>query len=297
MGTTEWLLLLALSILWGGSYFFVEIALEELSPLLIVTVRVVLATLVLWVIILAARWRLPGSARTWLALLGMGVLNNVIPFLLIVWGQQEVASGLAAILNAATPIFTVLLAGLFLHDERTTPGKLLGAFLGLVGVVILIGPSALEGMGANVIAQLAILGAALSYAFAGIYARRFLRTGINPMVAAGGQLLASSVVLVVLALVFDSPGAILSTSSSVWAAIVTMAVFSTSLAYFIYFRLIATAGATNALLVTLLIPVTAILLGAAFLEERLNLEHFLGMAVVAAALSIIDGRLWGRRAK
>lgn len=294
MGLGQWSMLLLLSMLWGGSYFFVEIALMEWSPLLIVAVRVAIATVVIWGIVLAAGLPLPQTGSAWMAFLWMGLLNNVIPFLLIVWGQQEIESGLAAILNAAAPIFSVIVAGIWLQDEPVTRSKVLGAVLGLIGVAILIGPSALAGLDANLLAQLAVLGAALSYAFAGVYARRFPRMNIDPIVAAAGQLLMSSLVLIALALTFEAPAQLLDSSARVWMAVIFMAVFSTALAYILYFRLLASAGATNAILVTLLIPVTAILLGTIILGERLQWGHFLGMIVIGLGLSAIDGRLWTR---
>ncbi len=294
MGLVQWSMLLLLSVLWGGSFFFVEIALLEWSPLLIVAVRVAIAAIVIWLIVLAAGLPIPKSRSAWMALLWMGLINNVIPFLLIVWGQQEIESGLAAILNAAAPIFTVVVAGIWLKDEPVTREKLLGALLGLIGVAVLIGPSALAGLNANLLAQLAVLGAALSYALAGVYARRFPRMNIDPIVAAAGQLLMSSLVLIALALAFEQPSQLFDSSARVWTSVVFMAVFSTALAYILYFRLLATAGATNAILVTLLIPVTAILLGTIVLGERLQWSHFLGMVVIGLGLAVIDGRLWQR---
>jgi len=294
MGLVEWSMLLLLSMLWGGSYFFVEIALLEWSPLLIVAVRVVIAATVIWAIVLAAGLPVPRSRPAWMAFFWMGLLNNIFPFLLIVWGQKEIESGLAAILTAAAPIFTVIVAGVWLKDEPVTRSKLLGAVLGLIGVVVLIGPSALAGLGPNLLAQLAVLGGALSYAFAGVYARRFPRMNIDPIVAAAGQLLMSSLIMILLALMFDAPNQLIESSAKVWIAVGLMAVFSTALAYILYFRLLASAGATNAILVTLLIPVTAILLGAIILDERLQWLHFLGMVVIGLGLSVIDGRLWHR---
>ena len=290
-------MLLLLSILWGGSYFFVEIALLEWSPLLIVAVRVLIAAAVIWGIVLAAGLPVPRARSAWVAFFWMGLLNNMLPFLLIVWGQKEIESGLAAILTAVAPIFTVIVAGLWLTDEPVTRSKLLGTVLGLIGVVVLIGPSALAGIDVNLLAQLAILGAALSYAVAGVYARRFPRMNIDPIVAAAGQLLMSSLLMGLLALILEEPGQLLETSIKVWVAILSMAVFSTALAYILYFRLIASAGATNAILVTLLIPVTAILLGAIFLDERLLWPHFLGMFAIGVGLSVIDGRLWRRNTR
>jgi len=294
MGLVQWSMLVLLSILWGGSYFFVEIALVEWSPLLIVAVRIVVASIVIWGIVLAAGLPVPRSRSAWMAFFFMGLLNNIFPFLLIVWGQKEIESGLAAILTAAAPIFSVIVAGVWLKDEPVTRPRLLGAVLGLIGVVVLIGPSALAGLDVNLLAQLAVLGAALSYAFAGVYARRFTRMNIDPIVAAAGQLLMSSLIMILLASMFEAPNQLIESSARVWIAVGMMAVFSTALAYILYFRLLASAGATNAILVTLLIPVTAILLGALFLDERLQWLHFLGMAVIGLGLSVIDGRLWHR---
>jgi len=294
MGLVQWSMLVLLSMLWGGSYFFVEIALEEWSPLLIVAVRIVVASIVIWGIVLAAGLPIPRSRTAWMAFFFMGLLNNVFPFLLIVWGQKEIESGLAAILTAAAPIFSVIVAGVWLKDEPVTRPKLLGAVLGLIGVVVLIGPSALAGLDVNLLAQVAVLGGALSYAFAGVYARRFTRMNIDPIVAAAGQLLMSSLIMILLASAFDAPSQLIESSARVWIAVGLMAVFSTALAYILYFRLLASAGATNAILVTLLIPVTAILLGSLILDERLLWMHFLGMAVIGLGLSVIDGRLWQR---
>lgn len=294
MGLAEWSMLLLLSMLWGGSYFLVEIALLEWSPLLIVAVRVVVAAIVIWGVLLVAGLPVPRSWPAWTAFFWMALLNNICPFLLIVWGQKEIESGLAAILTAAAPIFTVIVAGVWLKDEPITRTRLLGAVLGLVGVVVLIGPSALAGLDSNLLAQLAVLGAALSYAFAGVYARRFPRMNIDPIVAAAGQLLMSSLIMIVLVLVFDTPDPLVQSSARVWIAVGLMAVLSTALAYILYFRLLASAGATNAILVTLLIPVTAILLGAVILDERLEWAHFLGMVVIGLGLAVIDGRIWHR---
>jgi len=294
MGLVEWTMLVLLSMLWGGSYFFVEIALTEWSPLLIVGVRVVIASVVIWGIVLAAGLPVPRSFSAWAAFFWMGLLNNIVPFLLIVWGQKEIESGLAGILTAAAPIFSVIVAGVWLKDEPVTRPRLFGAVLGLIGVAVLIGPKALAGVDVNLLAQVAVLGAALSYAFAGVYARRFTRMNIDPIVAASGQLLMSSFIMILLVLAFDSPSELMESSAKVWISVIVMAVFSTALAYILYFRLLATAGATNAILVTLLIPVTAILLGALFLDEHLQWLHFLGMAVIALGLSVIDGRLWQR---
>lgn len=286
-------MLILLSMLWGGSFFFVGIVVTDLPPLTIVALRVGIAAITLWIIALMIGLRPPKELRVWGAFLGMGLLNNVVPFALIVWGQTQIASGLASILNAATPIFAVLVAGMLLPDERVTPLKLAGVGIGFVGVVVMIGLPALSG-GGSLIAQLAIIAAALSYAFAGVYGRRFKVMGINPIITAAGQVTASTIVLTPVALMVDGPLDVVAMSVDTWAAIVGLAVLSTAVAYVLYFKILETAGATNVLLVTLLVPVSAILLGSLFLNESLEVIHFVGMLLIAIGLSAIDGRLWRR---
>jgi drug/metabolite transporter (DMT)-like permease len=294
MGAFEWAMLIALSILWGGSYFFVGVAVAELPPLTIVTLRVELAAIALWGIALVMGLRPPKSAGVWVAFLGMGLLNNVIPFVLIVWGQTQIASGLASILNATTPLFTVIVAGVLLPDERATPLKLVGVVVGFIGVAIMMGIPVM-GDGGSTIAQVAIIVAALSYAFAGVYGRRFKAMAVNPIVTAAGQVTASALVMVPIAFIVDGPLDIAGPSSETWASIIGLAVLSTAVAYVLYFKLLESAGATNLLLVTLLIPVSAILLGSLFLNETLEVVHFVGMALIGLGLSAIDGRLWRRK--
>lgn len=292
MGAAEWGMLLALSVLWGGSFFFIEIAVADLPPLTIVVLRVGLAALALWAYAFATGLRPPRSAAVWLAFLIMGVLNNAIPFTLIVWGQTQITSGFASILNATAPLFTVVVAGLLLADERITPLKLIGVALGLAGVVLMIGPAALDSLGADVLAQFAILGAALSYAFAGVFGRRFRMMGISPIVTASGQVTASTCVLTVVIVVTGQPVLPAAPGIGTWAAILCLALLSTAVAYVLYFRILATSGATNLSLVTFLVPVSAILLGVIVLGETLELRQIGGMALIGAGLSAIDGRLW-----
>jgi drug/metabolite transporter (DMT)-like permease len=292
MGIRDWAMLLALSVLWGGSFFFVGVVGSDLPPLTIVTLRVGLAAVTLWGIAAAMGLRPPGSARIWIAFAGMGLLNNVIPFTLFVWGQTQIASGLAAILNATTPLFTVIVAGLLLADERMTLLKISGVAVGFAGAVVMIGPDALGGLGDNVLAQLACLGGALSYAFAGVFGRRFRAMGVDPIVTAAGQVTASTVILAPITLLVAKPWALAMPGGSTWAAIAGLAVLSTGFAYILYFRILASAGATNLLLVTFLIPVTAVLLGSLVLGERLDSVYFVGMGLIGLGLSAIDGRLW-----
>lgn len=290
MGLVEWSMVLCLSILWGMSFFLVELLIEELLPLTIVFLRVGIAALTLWTIARILGLPFPRRIGTWTAFLGIGLLNNVIPFTLIVVGQIHIASGLAAILNATTPIFTMLVAGALLTDERLTAVKLSGAVLGLSGVAIMIGPGALQGIGENVLAQLAILGAALSYAFAFVFGRRFKKQGLHPVTTAAGQVSGSTMLLIPVVFYFQEPGALVGLSLMGWGAVAVLGVFSTGAAYVLFFGILGRAGTTNAAIVTLLIPVWAILLGSLVLGEILHAIHIAGMALIALGLAAIDGR-------
>jgi drug/metabolite transporter (DMT)-like permease len=290
MTPLEWGMLLLLSLFWGGSFFFVGVAVKDLPPLTIVALRVSLAALILWLCAPAMGIVIPRRREVLVAFLGMGLLNNVIPFCLIVWGQTQLASGVASILNATTPLFTVL-AGHFLSaDERLTPLRLGGALCGLLGVAAMIGPQLVAGLGGGVFAELAILGAAVAYAFASLFGRRFARMGVNPIATATGQVTASSLMLIPIALLVDRPWTLPLPGVATFAAIVAIASLSTALAYILYFRILAGAGATNVALVTLLAPVGAILLGAVFLHEHLEPRHFIGLALIGLGLACIDGR-------
>lgn len=286
-----WGLLLALSLLWGGSFFFVAVAVEALPTLTIVALRVGLAATALWGFCLLRGVSVPRAPVVWRAFLIMGLLNNAIPFSLIVWGQGQIASGLASILNATTPLFTVVLAGLFLTDERMTVAKFAGVVVGFTGTVVMIGPAVLTGRDASALAQAAVLAAALSYAFATVFGRRFRELGVHPVMTATGQVTLSSLILVPLALAVDRPFALSMPQPEVWLSVLGLALLSTALAYILYFRILALAGATNLALVTFLIPVSAILLGAVVLGETLAAQHFAGMGLIGMGLGIIDGRL------
>ncbi|MBU2326333.1 MAG: DMT family transporter [Alphaproteobacteria bacterium] len=291
MNPTEWSLLLLLSVIWGGSFFFTGVAVKELPPFTIVAARVGLAALALLLGLRLAGISMPRAPKIWLAFFGMGLLNNMIPFSLIVWGQGTIASGLASILNATTPLFGVVVAHLLTRDEKMTGGRLAGTIVGFAGVALMIGPSALSGIGSHFMAELAILGAALSYSFAGVYGRRFKAMGINPIVTATGQISASAMLMIPLALVIEQPWSLAAPGLPTMAALVAIALISTALAYILFFRILASAGATNLMLVTFLIPVSAILLGWLFLDEVLAPQHFIGMATIVAGLVLIDGRL------
>jgi drug/metabolite transporter (DMT)-like permease len=289
MGPREWALLITLSVLWGGTFFFAEVALEEVRPLTLVFARVGLAAGALWLAVWASRRRMPRSMAVWGAFLVMGTLNNLIPFSLIFWGQTRMTGGLAAILNATTPLFTVVLAHFLTRDEKMTPNRLGGVLLGVAGVILMIGPAVLRELGLQLLAQIAVLGAALSYALAGIFGRRFRET--PPLVSAAGQVTATTVLMLPAVLWLGGSWSVPLPGLSTWGAILGLALLSTALAYLIYFRVLASAGATNLLLVTFLIPVSAIILGASLLGERLQPQDLGGMGLIGLGLASIDGRL------
>ncbi|MFZ1431385.1 MAG: DMT family transporter [Geminicoccaceae bacterium] len=266
-------------------------ALGGLPPFSIVLARVGLAALALLLALHGIGQRLPRNPRLWAAFLAMGALNNLLPFSLIVWGQTQIPSGLASILNATTPLWTVLLAHLLTSDEKLTANRMVGVGAGLLGVMTMVGPTALDGIGLNLLAQLACLIAAGSYACAGIFGRRFRERGVSPLVSATGQVVASTVMLVPVALLVDRPWTLPMPGLVPWTAVVAMALFCTALAYVIYFRILAAAGAINLLLVTFLIPVNAILLGSFALAEHIQPQQLGGMVLIAVGLAAIDGRL------
>lgn len=287
MSAGDWLLLIALSVLWGASFFFAQIAVAEVPPLTLALLRVAIAAAILALILRLMGERIPFATR-WQAFAGMGLFNNAIPFTLFFWAQTHIPSGLASILNATTPLFTVLVAHVATDDDKLTRARLVGLFAGFLGVVVMIGPETLRDIGANVAAQLACLLAAFSYGISGVYGRRF-RTE-RPLVLAAGQLTASSIMLAPLAFFVDRPWTLARPSPAAIAAVLMLAVLATALAYFLFFRILVRAGGTNVMLVTFLIPVTAILLGSLILEEQLAPRHFLGMAAIAIGLAAIDGR-------
>lgn len=290
----EWGLLCLLSFLWGGSFFFAKIALAEVPPLTIVLARVGIAAGALWLYLLWRGIAIPTSAATWWAFCGMGFLNNFLPFTLIFWGQTFIDSGLASVINATTPLFSILVAHFLAADERLSMNKLAGIALGIAGVAVLLGAQASSGRDGALWGVLACLGAALSYGFANTFGRRFKRMGIAPAMGAFGQITATACMALPLALMVDRPWQLGMPGLATWGALVGLALLSTALAYIIFFRLIATAGATNTSLVTLLIPVSAVLLGAAFLGERLSALQLGGMALIGLGLIVLDGRLLAR---
>jgi len=293
MTSFEWLLLVILGLCWGCTFFFNEIAVVEVPPLVIVLVRVLLAAAILWVAVLASGATVPRDRGIWFALLVMAVINSAVPFFLIAWGQVHITGGLASILIATSPLFAVIAAHFFTTDEGFTVGKVLGVMAGLVGVVFLIGPELLGETGSDFLGQLSLLGAAFLYALSAIYGRRFAARGVAPIVVATGQM-TMAVLLLPITLIIEQPWNLGNPSLPAWGAMLGLAVISTSFAYLIYFRILATAGAINILLVNFLVPISALLLGIFILGETLSTEQMIGMACIALGLALIDGRVFQR---
>jgi drug/metabolite transporter (DMT)-like permease len=290
MNGADWGVLVALALIWGGAFFFISVAVHAVPPLTYVWLRLTIAAGGLWLFLWWKGERLGLPPRVWGSMLVLALLNNVIPFALFGWGQTHIASGLASILNATTPIWGVVVAHLFTRDERMTPRKVTGVLLGFGGVAMMIGPSLLANLGTDAMAQLACVVASLCYALAAVWARRFKRMGLPPMTVTTGQLSVGALMMLPVALIADRPWLQPLPPLEAWGAIAALALLCTAFAYVLYFRLIDSAGATNALLVTLLVPPTAIVLGAAFLGETLAPQDFAGLALIALGLAAIDGR-------
>ncbi len=289
---TSGLLLLGLATVWGGSFFFAEIALREVPPLTIALHRVFWAVPALLLVVWFMGLRIPTSSKAWLCYLVMGALNNAIPFSLIFWGQTNIGSGLASILNGTTAVFGAVVAGILLVDEPLTRRKIVGALFGLLGVAVIMGLDALTSFDPTNLGQIAILGAALSYAFAGVWGKKFL-SDYPPIMNALGMLVGATVLMLPAALFADGVPSF-DLSSEVWASLLAVALMSTAVAYLLYFQILARAGSANLMLVTLMIPPIAVSLSYTFLDERLGVEALYGFVLIAIGLAITDGRLLNR---
>lgn len=289
---TSGLLLLGLATVWGGSFFFAEIALTEVPPLTIALHRVFWAVPPLFLIVWWRGIPIPRSIRTWLCYLVMGALNNAIPFSLIFWGQTNIGSGLASILNGTTAVFGAVVAGILLVDEPLTPRKIIGALFGIFGVAVIMGLDALTNFDPRNLGQLAILGAALSYSFAGVWGKTKL-SGHPPVMNAFGMLVGGTVLMIPIA-IFTEGVPVLALSGHVWASLLAVATLSTAVAYLLYFEILVRAGSANLMLVTLLIPPIAITLAVVFLGEKIGYEAWIGFGLIAIGLAVTDGRLFDR---
>ncbi len=291
MNGRDWMILVSLALIWGGAFFFIGVAVRHVPPLTYVLLRLSIAAAALWLFLRIKRQRLDLPSGAWGAIFLLALLNNALPFALFGWSQTHIASGLASILNATTPIWGVVVAHFLTHDERMSPRKIAGVLLGFGGVAVMIGPSLLSSLGSSALAQLACVTASLSYALAAVWARRFRTMGVSPLSVTTGQLTAGAAMMLPVALLVDKPWTHAFPPLTAWGAIISLALLCTAFGYVLYFRLIETSGATNALLVTLLVPPVAILLGGMFLGEQLAPQDFAGLALIALGLAAIDGRL------
>lgn len=289
LSARAWAALLLLALIWGGSFLAIRTALDEIGPITSVFYRTAIAAAVLWGVLGLKRDPMPKSPTLWIGFFGMGLLNNVIPFCLMAWGQLYIDTGLTSILNASTAIFGVLVAALFFADERLTPRKTLGVCIGFCGVVIAVGPENLMTFDLNSLPQLAVIAGTLSYALAGSWARMRLR-GLSPLHASTGMLTCSAIVMLPLMLVGEGLPPLALTATT-WLGIFYFAVVATACAYLLYYKVLALAGAGNLLLVTLIIPPIAITLGALVRGETLTPAAYIGFGVLALGLAILDPRI------
>jgi drug/metabolite transporter (DMT)-like permease len=287
---TSAILLTLLALIWGGSFFLAAVVLKEVPPITVALFRVVGALPALALFVWFKGVSLPRNLKIWSAYLVMGALNNAIPFSLIFWSQTQITSGLTSILNGATGVTGVIVAGLLLHDERLTAHKLIGVVIGFFGVALTIGLDAMRSFDIQSLAPLAVLLAGLSYSLAGVWAKLRL-SGQAPEMNALGMIMGSSLLLIPTALWLDGPPS-LELMASTWTALLVLAVLCTSVPYLLYFNILKRAGSGNLMLVTLLIPPIAIGLGVIFLKEALQGTALMGFALIALGLTIIDGRFW-----
>lgn len=304
MTKQSWIMLLAVSIIWALSFLFVELALVEVPPFSIMAARVTIGAIGLYVMVKVTGGTTSGVTMTeseasqgsvswrhlWTAFFVLGLLNNVVPFSLLVWSQTELSASVASILNATMPLFVVFLAHFFTVDERATLPKVLGVSIGVIGVALIVGGDGFDMTAGSTLGKFAVLGAACSYAIAALVGRHFARLGLPPLTLAWGQSTGAAIIALPIISIYDQPWN-LTISLQTWGVLIVLGLLCSSVAYALYFRLISAAGATNASLVTLIIPPFAILLGVLFLGESLGLHHIFGMAAIFVGLLVIDGRL------
>lgn len=294
MSAREWGLLASIGVLWGGAFFFVAIAVKDLPPLAIGAIRMSLAAALLTALLYLSGGRLPltRQAITWYFV--MGAVNSLAPLFLLAWAQKSITGGLTAILNATGPFMTLFVAHMLTHEEKLDARRVAGTLAGFAGVAIMIGSDMLHGFDTGVTAQLAVLLATLLFAFGTVFGRRFRTLGVPPLAASAGVLTASALLFVPLSLLIDQPWKLPAPGLAAIGAAIGAGVFSTAMGHYLFFRLLSTAGANNVALVSLLTPVSAVLLGTLLLGEIVEVRHIAGMATIAAGLLLADGRVLKR---
>jgi drug/metabolite transporter (DMT)-like permease len=296
LDATGWGLIAILSVLWGGAFFLIEIGLRSFPPTTLVFIRIGFAVPPLLLALKLMGERLPTDLASWKMLTAVGLLNCTLPFMLFFWGQQYLDSGYASILNATTPLWSVPIAHFMTSDERATQARIIGVLFGMAGIIVMVGPDASKGLSQNLLAQIACLVSTVFYCIAAIYGRRLSQANMTPMVIATGQTLMGALFLIPAMLIIDQPWTLPIPRLDASLAGLTLALLSTALAYGLYFKLIDRAGASNATLVAFIMPILAVILGFAFLNEQLNGGQIAGAALIALGLAIIDGRLFARLA-
>lgn len=294
MTRRDWALIAVLALLWGSAFTLIDIGLAYVPPNTLVFTRMALAVPPLLLLLKLRGEPLPTDAKRWAMLTVLGLLNVVLPFILFYWGMTQISTGLASILNATTPLWGVVAAHFLTADEKATPARVAGVLLGVAGIAVMIGVDALSGMMSGIFAQVACLIATLCYALGSVYGRRSGQSGMTPLTIATGQVLTSAILMLPIMLVTDAPWALPMPGLPFWLSAGATALFSTSLAYYLYFQLVESAGASNSLLVTFLIPIVAILLGVGFLGETFSANQMAGMLLIALGLLLLDGRILKR---
>ncbi len=289
MPASQWLLLVLLAVMWSIGYTFVGFALRELPPITVVLGRLSIAAAILVAVVVASGLAWPRGWSGWWPYAVMAMFNNVIPFILIARGQQDIASGLASVIVATTPLWVLLLTRLFRPGERIGAQRVAGIVLGVAGVAVLFGPEALDGRGTVLVGMTLSLIGALSYGCAGVWGARF--RDVPPLLASCCQLVCSSLIVLVLCLAVDRPWTLPMPGALTLGMLVALAVFSTALAYLVFYRVLAASGGTNVMLVTLIMPPMSILFGIVLLGETFELRYAIGAAIIALGLVVIDGRL------
>jgi drug/metabolite transporter (DMT)-like permease len=296
----EWLVFLALGVAWGSSYLFIKIGVETLTPFTLVAGRLAIGAAVLALVMRLRRQALPAQRSTYWHLVVVALLGIVIPFSLITWGEQTIDSALAAVLNGTVPLFAIVLAAMVLADEPVTVNRLVGLVVGFAGVVLLTSPGLREGFGGSLPGQLALIGASISYAAAGVYARRTVR-GVPALTSAFLEVGFAFVITLVLAVAFGSPWASRIEPEAL-LSVAWLGLIGSGLAFLAFFYLLERWGATRTSLVAYLLPVVGIILGVLVLQEAVSLPMLIGTALIIGGIALANSRyghrrLLGRRAE
>jgi drug/metabolite transporter (DMT)-like permease len=288
----NWLVFFGLGFMWGSSYLFIKLAVNDFGTFTLVALRLLVGAILLWTVVRVAGQELPRERRIYGHLLVMAIINITIPFLLITWAEQSVESSLAAILTSPVPLFAIVLSSLFLADEPMRVNGVVGLVAGFVGVVI-ITSGGLTGQGSSIAGELALLRAAFSYACGAVYSRRNVR-GLAPMIPAVFQVTFATIITGILAILFEHPWTARPSTEAIFS-ILWLGILGSGLAYLCLFRLFAAWGATRTTLVSYVIPVVGIVLGYLVLDEPVDARIVVGTVLVVAGVGLVNSRFGRRR--